>query len=407
MPKPPVAWPVAGPVAAVGLVEQPAVVGRTHGLLAAPAGLGRRELEGWVGVVGRLCWVPIVTGKASGGSPVGVDVQLLCSPCRARQEGCSLVGSWQAVVCSFMAPSAVTQGRWSSKSVLAAGGQPAAPASSVVLGPGVSRLGGRAQGPHGMGTACGGICCQPGWQQPRAHRAAAPPALECTQSATKERQGRAAPASGQWHGVHASRTKDQVLQPVQGQDLLSKASCSQRLGLPDCCLPARQDCHETLTRLRVPEVVCDEIGDRGVKVLHQLQHIVDHKHLQHRLSQVAHCCSRLEHPAVGARCCWGDGPCQHRTAQRVLQIVPCQVVPCHADVHCALQQRPSRHQQEQTRPDRKQGCTVEVHRQQAATHSVVITKQHPLEVVAAHCHVGQEGGDRGPAHQQCFFSVQI
>ncbi len=87
MPKPPVAWPVTGPVAAVGLVEQAAIVSRTHGLLAAPTSLGCRELEGWVGLVGSLCWVPIVAGQAARGSPVGVDVQLFCSPCRARQKG--------------------------------------------------------------------------------------------------------------------------------------------------------------------------------------------------------------------------------------------------------------------------------------------------------------------------------
>ena len=63
--------------------------------------------------MGSLCWVPIVTGQAARGSPVGVDVQLLCSPCRARQKGYSSVGGRQALRRSFLAPSAVTQGRCS------------------------------------------------------------------------------------------------------------------------------------------------------------------------------------------------------------------------------------------------------------------------------------------------------
>ncbi len=48
---------------------------------------------------------------------------------------------------------------------------------------------------------------------------------------------------------------------------------------------------------------------------------------------------------------------------------------------------------------RQQGCFVEV---QAATHRVIITEQHPFEVVTAHRHVGQEGRHRGSADQQCM-----
>ena len=73
-----------------------------------------------------------------------------------------------------------------------------------------------------------------------------------------------------------------------------------------------------------------------------------------------------------------------------------------------MQRKPPQHQQEQRQPHiRQQSCFVEVHRQLAATHSVIITEQHPLEVVAAHRHVGEEGGHCGPADQQCIIFRDI